>query len=317
MRNVLSLCDGMSCGQIALLETGVKFEKYYASEIDKPCIAQTQLNFPETIQLGDIQKWETWEIDWSSVDLILSGTPCQGFSSAGLRKGLEDPRSKLFLTFLDILNYVKTKNSNVKFLFENVKMKLTDMSIISNKLRSYPIEIDAALVSAQERKRFYWSNIKSYYMAETGLNVTSIPLPVNKGVRICDILDEDRDFKIAYLRDYKRIEGIHINKRGLAPFRRIKGKQTGISEVGQVRFDTDKTPTLTAKNNGIKIIFGELPENLFDTAMRELNVNELTRLQTIPEWYTWRCSDTQRKKMLGNGWNVEVIKHILSYYEEI
>lgn len=100
--NVLSLFDGMSCGQIALRDMGVKIGRYYASEIDKHAIRQTQLNFPDTIQLGDVEKWREWQIDWASIDLLLAGSPCQGFSLAGKKKGLSDPRSRLFWVFAEI-----------------------------------------------------------------------------------------------------------------------------------------------------------------------------------------------------------------------
>ena len=120
---ILSLFDGMSCGQIALKECGVKVEKYYASEIDKFAIAQTQLNFPDTIQLGSITEWKSWDIEWNNINLILAGSPCQGFSFAGKQLNFQDEQSKLFFVFVDILNHVKKLNPDVKFLLENVNMK--------------------------------------------------------------------------------------------------------------------------------------------------------------------------------------------------
>ena len=120
---VLSLFDGMSCGQIALKQLGIIPEKYYASEIDKHAIKQTQLNFPDTIQLGNVTKWKEWDIDWRSIDLILAGSPCQGFSFAGKQLAFDDPRSKLFFVFIDILNHIRSLNLDVLFLLENVNMK--------------------------------------------------------------------------------------------------------------------------------------------------------------------------------------------------
>ena len=120
---VLSLFDGMSCGQIALRELCVPIERYYASEIDKHAIAQTQLNFPDTIQLGDVEQWRTWDIDWESVDLLLAGSPCQGFSLAGKMLGHGDPRSRLYWVFLEILRHVQAVNPSVKYLLENVRMR--------------------------------------------------------------------------------------------------------------------------------------------------------------------------------------------------
>lgn len=158
--NILSLFDGMSCGQIALRELGVTINKYYASEIDKHAIKQTQLNFPDTIQLGDIINWQTWDIDWASIDLILAGSPCQGFSFAGKQLAFDDPRSRLFWQFADILKYVKTLNPNVKFLLENVRMKSEYLKIISDNVGVTPVAINSSLVSAQNRFRYYWSNIR-------------------------------------------------------------------------------------------------------------------------------------------------------------
>ena len=121
--NVLSLFDGMSCGQIALDRAGIPISNYYASEIDKYAIKISQKNYPDTIQLGDIQDWKSWGIDWEDIDLVLAGSPCQGFSNAGGGLNFDDPRSKLFFVFEDILKFVKLVNPKVKFLLENVKMK--------------------------------------------------------------------------------------------------------------------------------------------------------------------------------------------------
>ena len=122
---VLSLFDGMSCGQIALKQLGIIPEAYYASEIDKHAIKQTQLNFPDTIQLGNVTKWKEWDIDWKSIDLVLAGSPCQGFSFAGKQLAFDDPRSKLFFVFIDILNHIRSLNPDVLFLLhKQLVMKL-------------------------------------------------------------------------------------------------------------------------------------------------------------------------------------------------
>lgn len=132
--NVLSLFDGMSCGQIALNRVGIKINNYYASELDKYAIKVTQANYPNTIQLGDVTKWRDWEIDWSSIDLLIGGSPCQGFSFAGKQLAFDDPRSKLFFVYVDILNHIKSVNPNVKFLLENVKMKKEFLDVITESL---------------------------------------------------------------------------------------------------------------------------------------------------------------------------------------
>ena len=147
--NVLSLFDGMSCGQIALLEQGFVIDKYYASEIDKPAIKQTKVNFPNTVELGDVTNWRNWDIDWSSINLILAGSPCQGFSFAGKQLAFDDLRSKLFFVFVEILNHCKQLNPNVKFLLENVNMKKDYLRIISEYVGLFPVNINSNLVSEQ------------------------------------------------------------------------------------------------------------------------------------------------------------------------
>ena len=132
--NVLSLFDGMSCGQIALNRIGITPENYYASEIDKHAITVTQANYPNTIQLGDVTKWREWDIDWSSIDLLIGGSPCQGFSFAGKQLAFDDPRSALFFVYVDILNHIRSLNPGVKFLLENVKMKKEHLAVITEAM---------------------------------------------------------------------------------------------------------------------------------------------------------------------------------------
>lgn len=121
--NVLSLFDGMSCGQIAFNKAGFKINNYYASEIDKYAMKVSRENFPDTIYLGDIENWKSWAIDWSSIDFLIGGSPCQGFSFSGKGLAFDDPRSRLFFLYVDILNHIKQHNPDVKFLLENVRMK--------------------------------------------------------------------------------------------------------------------------------------------------------------------------------------------------
>lgn len=156
--NVLSLFDGMSCGQMALQRAGVSVDKYYASELDKYAIAVTQANYPDTIQMGDVTNWPNWNIDWSSIDLIIGGSPCQGFSFAGKQLAFDDPRSKLFFEYVNILEYVKMMNPQVKFMLENVKMKKEHLNVITETLGVEPVFINSSLVSAQNRQRYYWAN---------------------------------------------------------------------------------------------------------------------------------------------------------------
>lgn len=150
---VLSLFDGMSCGQIALNRLGVKYSAYYASEIDKNAIKVTMSNYPNTIQLGDITKVNGYDLP--KIDLLIGGSPCQGFSFAGKGLNFDDPRSKLFFEYVRLL-----KETNPKyFLLENVKMKKEHQDVISYYLVVKPILINSSLVSAQNRERLYWTNI--------------------------------------------------------------------------------------------------------------------------------------------------------------
>jgi DNA (cytosine-5)-methyltransferase 3A len=191
--NVLSLFDGMSCGQIALKELGIKVSKYYACEIDKFAIKQTQHNFPDTIQLGNINNWRTWGIDWKSIDLVLAGSPCQGFSFAGKQLAFDDPRSRLFFVFIDILNHVKKLNPDVKFLLENVDMKRSHMKVITDYCGVYPVNINSNLVSAQNRNRWYWTNVKTKRHPVFGDLLADIPQPMDEGILLRDILEKEVD----------------------------------------------------------------------------------------------------------------------------
>lgn len=370
---VLSLFDGMSCGQIALRELGVPIERYYASEIDKHAIAQTQLNFPETIQLGDVEKWREWNIEWEEIDLLLAGSPCQGFSLAGKMLGHDDPRSRLYWVFLDILHHVQKLNPNVKYLLENVRMRPADEARINESLGIRPVVINSALVSAQNRVRLYWSNIQTKSEGLWGELLTDIPQPTDRGICIGDILDDEVDEKY-YMRNIppqqdkdpwivKNLRSTDEKTNALLSTSYKGARANGMTlvvAVGSLRFfggvefrkmKTMKSPCLNAQsredgNNqpvvelavgtwrthkdgqGFRSTAGGKapcipararndgsgqPVAKIGCMLRRLTPTECSRLQTIPDWYKWGCSDTQAYKMLGNGWTVEVIKHILSH----
>ena len=182
---VLSLFDGISCGRVALERAGIKVDKYYASEIDEGAIAISKARYPDTIHLGSVTDWKEWDIDLSKVDLLIGGSPCQGFSIAGKQLNFNDPRSKLFFEYVDILNAIRKKNPNIKFLLENVKMKQEYQDIITKYLGVSPIMIDSALVSAQRRKRLYWTNIEG------------VCEPYDKGILLKDIVHEKVDLDTA------------------------------------------------------------------------------------------------------------------------
>ena len=283
--NVLSLFDGMSCLQIALKELNINYGTYYASEIDKYAINQTQLNFPNTIQLGSVTEWQTWDIDWSKIGLIGTGSPCQGFSFAGKQLAFDDERSKLFFVFVDILNHAKKFNPEVKFLFENVNMKKSHMKVINDYLGLHGVNINSNLVSAQNRNRWYWSNIRTKRIGLFGDLVTDIPQPKDRGILLRDILEDGKtDREKSFCIDANYFKGGSL-KIYLEKSRR------------QLVLRQSESRLMVKMNN----------------KYRMLTPLECAKLQTIPSWYKWNCSETQQYKMLGNGWTNEVIKHILKY----
>lgn len=182
--NILSLFDGISCGMVALERAGIKVDKYYSSEVDKYAIAISEKNYKKSIvRLGDVTKWKDWDIDWSSIDLLIGGSPCQGFSFAGKQLNFEDERSKLFFEYVEILKHIKEQNPKVFFLLENVRMKKEYRDVITRFLKVEPILINSSLVSAQDRKRLYWTNIKG------------VEQPLDRGILLKDIVHEYTDFK--------------------------------------------------------------------------------------------------------------------------
>ena len=288
--NVLSLFDGMSCGQLALNRLGIEYDTYYASEIDKYAIQVTQANFPNTIQVGDVTQVTADDFGDEKIDLILAGSPCQGFSKAGKQLNFDDPRSKLFFEFDRLLKALKPKY----FLLENVKMKKESEQVITDYLGVEPVEINSNLVSAQNRKRLYWTNIP--------MN----GLPEDKGILLKDILEEDTEefYRAgAYLQEKRRASD--KNPDMLNPDYR--------SQANTIHDVESKSGTVCAGTHGYAI--GYVPE-IRCGAWRKLTVTECERLQTVPDGYTCGVSNTQRYKMLGNGWTVDVIKHIFEGLKE-
>lgn len=495
--NVLSLFDGMSCGQIALKQLGVKVDKYYASEIDKHAIKQTMLNFHDTIQLGSVTDVDVSKLD--KIDLLIGGSPCTNFSFAGKRNGMStttkeeiytlarylelkeegfqfEGESFLFWEYMRILNDIRKYNPDVKFLLENVEMGNKWERVLSEAIGVFGVHINSALVSAQNRKRIYWTNIRTKEVGLFGEIHADIPQPEDKGILLRDILESEVDEKY-YLSDavlkrmlnphksftpqinpektgclstgnnsskmsfdsgttFISIDGksktvrtgrrasatkkhnwdiIKVDNQGtpkvnhsdiyfvcvaargresacLTPKRTEYGKQIRKAyEAGDIaeqrkyiqqlepRVDgktntlttvqkdnliyqrlrgnnkgnvlADKTPNLSAnsweQNNlvvrstenylqleggldsdnrfffqngkhGACLIKGERKTGVvLDSRIRRLTPTECARLQTVPDWYEWGCSDTQQYKMLGNGWTVDVIAHILSFLNKI
>ncbi len=428
---VLSLFDGMSCGQIALKELEIIPDIYYASEVDKFAIAQTQLNFPNTIQLGDVAKLNVFELE--RVDLLIGGSPCQNFSFAGKRNGMNtieneeiytldrylelkedgfefEGESYLFWEYMRILADIRTYNPDVLFLLENVEMGKKWERVLSKAVGLFGVHINSDLVSAQNRERIYWTNIRVKQEGLFDELHSDIPLPKDKGLLLKDVIDQEVDEKY-YIKNLKfRVEDLNIVEGGddqvikidirgrrkrnqkkascftagansggnhsdmdliCVAMRGRNDKDTGkIKQQLEPRYDgktntitkvqkdnliiqrprgknkggihEEKSPAVTGhawqQNNLVLSRYheknlkklNEKANSFLATShkgaqangmtliqnrwrIRRLTPTEVARLQTVPDWYVWECSETQQYKMCGNGWTIEVIKHILSF----
>lgn len=370
--NVLSLFDGMSCGRITLSELGISVEKYYASEVDKFAIKATMQNFPDTIQLGDVRELEVSRLD--KIDLIIGGSPCTNLSMSGKRKGLStkegmevldlqtylelkengfefEGQSYLFWEYMRIYHELIERGDNPKFFLENVEMGKKWESVFNETMGRKGIHINSALVSAQNRRRIYWTDIHD-----------DIPQPEDRGILLRDILEEEVDEK--YFLSDKMIEclkgRVKTEKFSPVQFSPIKfpyeqkartintrlfkmGDNDNYIQVGNndgstqpcviiatpniaditipnkyikknIRSIDDKAHTLLATSHKGAMANGMTLVDNGNFRIRRLTPTECARLQTVPEWYIWDgISDTQRYKMLGNGWNIETIKHIFKY----
>ena len=299
--NVLSLFDGMSCGQIALEKVGFQVDKYFASEIDKYAIKVAKANYPDMVHIGDVR--DVKADDLPQIDLLIGGSPCQGFSFAGKQLNFDDPRSKLFWEYVRLLRELQPKY----FLLENVKMKQESMDVITKALGVEPIFINSNLVSAQNRQRYYWTNIPMD------------KLPDDKGIMLKDILEDgyvDRDK--AHCIDANYFKGGNLKSYFEKHRRQLVFSDDGLCHVGdadlkghgyvrRVYHPDGKAPSLCAASGG------NLEPKTFISpdSWRKLTPLECERLQTVPEGYTAHVSNTQRYRMLGNGWTVDVITHIL------
>lgn len=306
--NVISLFDGMACGLEALKRAEIKVDNYFASEIDKYAIKIAKKNHPEIKHLGNMEFWEGWiSVKNTNIDLIIGGSPCQGFSFAGKQLNFDDPRSKLFFVFVDILNFFKKKNPNIKFLLENVKMKKEYQNIITDNLGVEPVLINSALVSAQNRNRLYWCN----WQAEQ---------PQDKGILLKDIIDDgyvdrNKSFRLDsnYFKTSNTSPDRYLRKSGRQIVFKKNYLQYDVSGKGHYSQDQrayykeGKHGALTSNRCESKI------KVLLDRdgmEIRKLSPIECERLQTLPDNYTEGVSNTQRYKMIGNGWTVDVVVHL-------
>ena len=221
---VLSTFNGMSCGMMAFESLGIKVKKYYSVEIDKHANKISNILYPNIIQLGDVTKWESWDIDWSKIDVVLGGSPCQGFSFAGKQLAFDDPRSKLFFEFVKIWHKVKQHNTNAEFLLENVKMKREHELVISRYMGVAPIEINSSLLSAQNRQRLYWTSIANKPFGLFDDMECTIPQPKDKGILLKDVLESDVPEKYYLSEKMQKWLTKHSQKRG-SEFKQLDGLQ--------------------------------------------------------------------------------------------
>ena len=292
--NVLSLFDGMSCGQLALERAGIKVNNYFASEVDKYAIKIAMKNYPNTIQLGDVRNVHAKDLP--RIDLILAGSPCQGFSVAGKGLAFDDPRSALFFEFVRLVN----EFPEAHFLLENVRMTKLHRDMITFFLKVAPVAINSSLVSAQNRQRLYWGNF-------------DFPIPDDLGITLDTILQDLPDCPIG-VRVREKSQCLRVGGRNSLmgsrldwdnPFQRITKK-------AEVKKSILKAGCLTGGANSggnhsdMDIIHTPL-------VTRRYSPIECERLQTLPDGYTAGVSNTQRYKMLGNGWTADVVAHILRH----
>ena len=274
---VLSLCDGMSGGQIALKELGIPIRKYYAYEIKSTAIQTTQLNFPQTVQMGDIDDFDIAKLG-DNVDLLLCGSPCQNMSLINItgKSGVNGEKSSLIYKCVEIMKQVKPKY----FLFENVySMTNKDKEVFNSLIECEPIHIDSSLLSAQKRNRYYWTNIP-------------VNVPKDKGILLKDILDDNPTPE----------ENWSDKKRAFVNRKR--------NSIMYIQVNGDKSIPITAR--GYAAWNTQFIED--KNGLRDLTINEYRKLQTIPEWYEFgNLRKSQITDLIGDGWTIDVIKHILSY----
>lgn len=367
--NVVSLFDGMGCLQISFEKLGIKPTKYFAAEIDKHCNKLTKILYPETIQLGDVRNVKGSDLGF--VHFLGGGSPCQSFSFAGKQKGMStkceieittldhylklkeqnfefEGQSYLFWEYIRILKELREINPNILFLLENVVMSKKWEKVLSEAIGINPVKINSALLSAQNRKRLYWSNISTYPDSIFSLKF-EIPQPKDKGIFLKDILEKEVDEK--YFLSDKMIEWLnkHSEKRK-TNFKKLDGlqKSSCITATANIKQNLSTDYIVQDKKDNL-VISGTLRTHKDGNGFREVvsgkgaavpararedgsgqnvvfienNIRRLTprecgRLQTVPEhildkMLTSGISDTQLYKMFGNGWTIDVIVYILSF----
>lgn len=315
----LSLFNGISGLHLALDRAEIPINKVYYSEIDKFANQVTEHHYPNDIALGDVTKWKEWDIDWSSIDIVSAGFPCQAWSVAGKQLGDKDERGMLFWTTLDIIKKVLLHNPNAKFLMENVKMKKEFEEYITYHTEQSlgyveKILINSALVSAQNRSRYYWTNFK---VSE---------LPKDKNILLKDVLEIEVKSEYFYSeRAISYLDRNKINKR----FSMFADNKKSICVTANfhkslpynVYVDRDKSNCILSNYGNMACVNYNKSQGqivFHNDSIRKLTPVECERLQTVPDNFTSMLSKTQRYKCLGNGWTIDVIAHILKYaFEKI
>lgn len=365
--NILSLFNGLGGLPLACDRAGISYDKCYYSEIDKYANKVMEKNYPDSIPLGDVTKWKEWDIDWSSIGLVSAGFPCQSWSVAGQQQGDKDERGMLFWTTLEVISQVLKHNPKAKFLLENVKMKKEFEQYITYHTEQAlgdveKILINSALVSAQNRNRYYWTNFK-------------VEQPQDKGILLEDIVEDSTVFLYKSLSDdilsgsvysEQRLDGISQTlsraiKNGKNPNEKSNSltacayKGVGTNGMTNILVRGGKTNALTTVQKGNVVVRATVQANAEHTyngkvptltasmgvgggnvplltdnetasqykgkyidkndrlKYRKLTPLECERLQTIPCGWTDCVSNTQRYKMIGNGWTIDVIAHILKH----
>ena len=341
--NVVSLFNGMNTGRQALENVGIKVNKYYSSEIKPYAIELTQYHFPDTIQVGDVTKWREWDIDWKTIDLVLSGSPCQDLSAAGKRAGINGKKSSLFFVFIEILEHIKALNPKVLFLQENVgSANKLDVGIMSRALGVYPVRINSSLLTAQLRDRYYWSNIRT---KETMFDiVTDIPQPKDKGIMFKDIItsgvvDREKSQCLLERQSFTYKDEFSNKAQRFLKTREKFGVPLIYEENNELRVKTNtiKGFDVVTENDCIDLSFptsttrrgrvtkGKSPclmessNSLYsykDGIVITVNQIEMERLQGFADGYTSMLTKAKAGSLLGDGWTLPIIEHIFKFIKK-
>lgn len=339
--NILSLFNGLGGLPLACDRADISYDKCYYSEIDKYANKVMEKNYPDSIPLGDVTKWKEWDIDWSSIGLVSAGFPCQAWSVAGQQQGDKDERGMLFWTTLEVISQVLKHNPKAKFLMENVKMKKEFEQYITYHTEQTlgdveKILINSALVSAQNRNRYYWTNFKVEQPEDKGILLKDI---FTGGIDITESVLKKPVGTSTYRNTWKNMVNLYAKSKCLT----ASGQNISNASCTNIKISDNvvvratvqanaehtyngKVPTLTAamgvgggnvplltNNETASQYKGKYIDKNDRLKYRKLTPLECERLQTLPDNWTDCVSNTQRYKMIGNGWTIDVIAHILKH----